>query len=69
MNKVTFSIPDISCGHCTSYIEKGLSAIAGVQSVSSSIENKTTTVEFDDTINVSQLIEELDNIGFEAEEI
>lgn len=69
MNKVTFSIPDISCGHCTSSIEKGLSAIAGVQSVSSSIENKTTTVEFDDTINVSQLIEELDNIGFEAEEI
>ncbi len=69
MNKVTFSIPDISCGHCTSSIEKGLSAIAGVQSVSSSIENKTTTVEFDDIINVSQLIEELDNIGFEAEEI
>lgn len=69
MNKVTFSIPDISCGHCTSSIEKRLSAIAGVQSVSSSIENKTTTVEFDDTINVSQLIEELDNIGFEAEEI
>ncbi len=69
MNKVTFSIPEISCGHCTSSIEKGLSEIAGVKSVSSSIENKTTTVEFDDSVNVPQLIEELDNIGFEAKEI
>lgn len=68
MKKVTFSVPEISCGHCTSSIEKGLSAIAGVHSVTSDIAAKTTTVEFDDSVTVPQLVEEFDNIGFEATE-
>lgn len=69
MNKVTFSIPDISCGHCTSSIEKGLLSLSGIHSIISSIEDKTTIIEFDDSVSISQLIEELDNIGFEAKEI
>ena len=68
MKKVTFSVPEISCGHCTSSIEKGLSAMAGVHSVSSDIAAKTTTVEFDDSVTIAQLIEEFDNIGFDATE-
>ena len=68
MKQVTFSVPEISCGHCTSSIEKGLTALAGVHSVSSDIAAKTTTVEFDDSIDVATLIEELDNIGFDATE-
>lgn len=68
MKQVTFSVPEISCGHCTSSIEKGLTALAGVHSVSSDIAAKTTTVEFDDSIDVATLIEEFDNIGFDATE-
>lgn len=68
MKKVTFSVPEISCGHCTSSIEKGLSTMAGVHSVSSDIAAKTTTVEFDDSVTIAQLIEEFDNIGFDATE-
>ena len=45
MKKVTFSVPEMSCGHCTSSIEKGLSAVAGVHSVTSDLATKTTTIE------------------------
>ena len=58
----------MSCGHCTSSIEKGLGAVAGVHSVISDIPTKTTTIEFDDSISTAQLIEEFDNIGFDVKE-
>lgn len=69
MKKVTFSIPEMSCGHCTSSIEKGLTAVDGVQSVTSDIAAKTTTIEFNDSTTVAKLVEAFDNIGFEAKEI
>lgn len=68
MKKVTFSVPEMSCGHCTSSIEKGLSAVSGVHSVTSDIPTKTTVIEFDDSVNTAQLIEEFDNIGFDVKE-
>lgn len=69
MKKVTFSIPEMSCGHCTSSIEKGLTAIDGVLSVSSDLANKTTTVEFNESLTVPALVEAFDDLGFDAKEI
>lgn len=68
MKKVTFSVPEMSCGHCTSSIEKGLGAVAGVHSVTSDLATKTTTIEFDDAVTTAQLIETFDDIGFDVKE-
>lgn len=66
MKKITFSIPEISCGHCTSSIESALKELAGINTVSTSIENKSATVEFTAETDEATIIEAIDNIGFTA---
>ncbi len=47
MTTVTYSIPNISCNHCTHTIQMEVSDLAGVQSVDASVENKQATITFD----------------------
>jgi copper chaperone len=44
MESKTFSIPNISCGHCVMTIKRELSALDGVTSVDGDVDGKTTTV-------------------------
>ncbi len=70
MKKITLSIPEISCGHCTSSIDETLKDLPGIIAVSSSVEEKTTTVEFEEALtSVGAIIEVIDDIGFAATEI
>ncbi len=67
MKKITLSIPEISCGHCTSSINDALSEVDGIISVESSVADKTTTVEFEEKIiTEGAIIEMIDDIGFAA---
>ncbi len=67
MKSITLNIPEISCGHCTSSIENALKNLAGINTVSTSVENKSATVEFaEETINETAIIEAIDGIGFTA---
>lgn len=47
MTTVTYSIPNISCNHCTHTIQMEVSDLAGVKSVEASLENKQATITFD----------------------
>jgi copper chaperone len=47
MTTVTYSIPNISCGHCVHTIKMEVSDLAGVQSVEANQESKTATITFD----------------------
>ena len=47
MTTVTYSIPNISCGHCVHTIKMEISDLAGVQSVEANQESKTATITFD----------------------
>jgi copper chaperone len=40
----TFSIPNISCGHCVMTIKRELSELDGVTSVDGDVDGKTATV-------------------------
>jgi len=44
MESKTFSVFNISCGHCVMTIKRELSELAGVTSVDGDIEGKTVTV-------------------------
>jgi copper chaperone len=48
MTTVTYSIPNISCHHCTHTIQSEVSEIPGVQSVSATVDTKQATIIFDD---------------------
>lgn len=47
MTTVTYSIPNISCNHCTHTIEMEVSDLEGVQDVSAEVESKQATITFD----------------------
>ncbi len=67
MSTATFSIPNISCGHCTMTIKNELSEMAGVSSVDGSPESKTVTVEFDDPASETAIRDKLKEINYPAE--
>jgi copper ion binding protein len=48
MESKTFTVPNISCGHCTHTVEMELGELAGVQSVKADIDSKQVVVEWDD---------------------
>ena len=43
----TYSVPDISCGHCKQAIESEVSSVEGVTSVVADVDSRTVTVEGD----------------------
>ena len=66
MAKQTFSIPNISCGHCVNAIKNELSGMEGIKSVEGSPEAKTVDVEWDDPASLDKIKETLREINYPA---
>lgn len=66
MEQQTFSIPNISCGHCTRTIENELKDLEGVTTVESSIAFKTVTVQWQAPMTAEKIKETLKEINFPA---
>lgn len=47
MTTVTYSVPNISCGHCVHTIQTEVSDLAGIKSVKADVETKKVEIEFD----------------------
>jgi copper chaperone CopZ len=48
MKTVTYSVPNISCKHCTHTISMELSEIEGVSNVDADVQTRLVTVTFDE---------------------
>ena len=69
MSTKTFTVPNISCGHCTHTIESELGDLAGVQSVKAEQDTKQVTVTWDAPANwesIKALLKEIDYAPVEA---
>lgn len=67
MAKVTFNIPDISCGHCERTIIKALQPLDGVRKVTVDIPSRQAEVDYDDTrITVERMKEVLTGADYPA---
>jgi copper chaperone len=64
MEKKTFSIPNISCGHCVMAIKNELSELDGVNSVEGNPESKSIDVEWDTPITEDKIIDTLKEINY-----
>ena len=64
MTKVTYSVPNISCHHCTHTIAMELSEIEGVAKVDADVDTRLVTVEFDDPATEGQLRATLTAINY-----
>jgi copper chaperone len=66
MEKITFNVPNISCGHCVHTIQMELSELEGVSGVNASAETKQVTVEFKAPADEKKLREILLEINYPA---
>lgn len=66
MTLKTYSVPDISCGHCKSAIESEVSAVDGIGSVEVDIDAKTVTVDLG-SASEDAVIEAIDEAGYGVE--
>ena len=60
----TFSVPGMSCGHCTASIEEGILEVDEGAEVSCDLDAKT--VEVDSILSGADILEAIKSAGFEA---
>lgn len=63
----TFSIPNISCGHCVNTIKNELSELETVQRVKGNAENKQIAVEWTSPLTEEAIRNILETINYPAE--
>jgi copper chaperone CopZ len=67
MEKQTFVVPNISCGHCVMAIKTELNEIDGVDSVEGDPDAKSITVKWEPPTSVDAIKEKLNEINYPAE--
>jgi len=66
MEKTTFTIPNISCGHCVMSIKNELSDLAGVRAVDGDPEKKSMTVTWEAPATLERIKAQLEEINYPA---
>jgi copper ion binding protein len=66
MEKKTFSIPSISCGHCVNAIKTELNELDGVTAVEGDIEGKSVEVEWNTPATEDSIKNKLTEINYPA---
>jgi copper chaperone len=66
MEKQTFTIPNITCGHCVMAIKNELGELAGIKTVEGKPEDKTVTVQWDAPATVEKIKTILKEINYPA---
>ncbi len=66
MEKQTFSIPNISCGHCVMSIKNELSELEGVKTVEGDPAQKSIAVEWEAPATLDQIKTVLTDINYPA---
>ena len=64
MTTVTYSIPNISCGHCVHTVQSEVAELAGVQTVIASLDTKQATITFDTPATEEQIKSVLASINY-----
>lgn len=68
MTTVTYSIPNISCGHCVHTIQMEVGELAGVESVVANQESKQATITFGTPASEDQIKTLLAEINYPVAE-
>ncbi len=66
MDEKTFTIPNISCGHCVMAIKNELGDVDGVMSVEGDPENKQITIQWETPTTLEKIQETLKEINYPA---
>lgn len=64
LEKETFTIPNISCGHCVNAIKNELTEVNGIKSVEGNPGDKTITIEWDAPATIENIKNKLKEINY-----
>ncbi len=64
MEKESFNIPNLSCGHCVMAIKNELNELAGVVNVEGDPQTKNINVEYDEPANSDTIKAKLQEINY-----
>lgn len=67
MSEKTFTVPNISCGHCVHSIEMEVGEIAGVEQVEADQESKRVTVVWGEPATWEKIQQTLEEINYPPE--
>ncbi len=62
----TFSVPEMTCGHCKSTVEGAVSSLGGVRSAEVDLEAKTVAVDHDETVDGSTIVGAIEEAGYQV---
>ena len=68
MKTITLNIKGMHCGGCVKSVTRVLTELDGVQSADVQLEGKANITFDENRVNVAQLIEVIENAGFDATE-
>ena len=68
MKTITLNIEGMHCGGCVKSVTQVLSELYGVQSADVQLEGKANITFDENRVNVAQLIEVIEDAGFDATE-
>jgi copper ion binding protein len=67
MTQITLSVPDISCGHCVSSIERAVAPLEGVESAVVAIDDRNVAIEYDGSeATMGAIVAAIDEQGYEV---
>ena len=66
MDEKTFTIPNISCGHCVMAIKNELGDLEGVKGVNGDPDSKQVTVQWEAPLTLEKIQETLKEINYPA---
>jgi copper ion binding protein len=64
MEKKTFFIPNISCGHCVATIQKEIGEIPGVSTVEGDLKNKKVRIAYDTAATLEKIVAALKDLNY-----
>ena len=65
MTEITYTVRDMTCGHCNQAVSSKLAEVAGVDGVDVDLDTKLVTVRGDD-LNDAVLRAAIEEAGYEA---
>ena len=68
MKTITLNIEGMHCGGCVKSVTRVLTELDGVQSANVQLEGKANITFDENRVNVAQLIEVIEDAGFDATE-
>ena len=69
MKTITLTVEGMTCGGCVKSATRVLEELSGVSQVEVSLEKHNAEITFDESqVNVAQLIEAIEDAGFDANE-